>query len=520
MALTLPVDGQLNWGDELNAAIIQADNDALAAQTLINNHAQNSPADPHGDRAFAQSLVTPLTSGTNQANGFVKLNGSGFIPSNLINGGFFTNVYDVVSTFGALNNGSATAVQIQNALNAAASAGGGIVWIPDGVYGIDIPLIMGNGTWLMMSAGATLRRVSGASIPSWMITNFAQSNLNLVTPNTGPFIVSGGNIDAVGSSLTGSCIPIMFIQSTKTTIRDLTINAVANNPAIEINGCNNTYLENITFSGSTSGSPSAPAIRLNTTATGITPANLPAPVYNNAPTNNTVIIGCSLPGTGVGPWPFGSLIGTDLTTAGQVIDFVNIRDCRAPDLALAPIVPNNWSNFASALNRIDGFPSGGFYVNSARDFVFSGLSNTGVPAPITIGVLGNISYATGGSISSEPQLETWHSMPAMSAGWNVGGHARYRLTALGDLQVAFKDMVVGTSTDQTVIWAAGSLPPAYRPTNNHRIVCYADQLRVSGSGFEAACLEFQTDGSVQCIGIAGGASRADCYAIIPITDPP
>ncbi|HET7637731.1 MAG TPA: hypothetical protein VFK47_03230, partial [Ktedonobacteraceae bacterium] len=237
MALTLPVDGQLNWGDELNAAIIQADNDALAAQTLINNHAQNSPADPHGDRAFAQSLVTPLTSGTNQANGFVKLNGSGFIPSNLINGGFFTNVYDVVSTFGALNNGSATAVQIQNALNAAASAGGGIVWIPDGVYGIDIPLIMGNGTWLMMSAGATLRRVSGASIPSWMITNFAQSNLNLVTPNTGPFIVSGGNIDAVGSSLTGSCIPIMFIQSTKTTIRDLTINAVANNPAIEINGC-------------------------------------------------------------------------------------------------------------------------------------------------------------------------------------------------------------------------------------------------------------------------------------------
>src|SRR5580692_1674027 len=84
MALVLPTDGQFDWGDELNAAVIQADTDGLTAQTLINNHAANSPADPHGDRAYTQSLINPIITGTNLPNGFVILPASGIILQTLL----------------------------------------------------------------------------------------------------------------------------------------------------------------------------------------------------------------------------------------------------------------------------------------------------------------------------------------------------------------------------------------------------------------------------------------------------
>ena len=113
--------------------------------------------------------------------------------------------------------------------------------------------------------------------------------------------------------------------------------------------------------------------------------------------------------------------------------------------------------------------------------------------------------------------DSWHGMPAMSNGWGIGGHATYRLTPFGDLQVSFKDLTTGTDTDGTAIWAAGSLPAAYRPANNRRVVCYTDQTRVAGTTTGMAALEFETDGSVQCYAIAGAASRADLFATIPLT---
>lgn len=114
--------------------------------------------------------------------------------------------------------------------------------------------------------------------------------------------------------------------------------------------------------------------------------------------------------------------------------------------------------------------------------------------------------------------ETWHTMPAMAAGWTIGGHASYTMTPNGWLGVAFKDLVPGTDTDGTAIWAAGSLPAAYVPANNHRVTAYTNTLRVSGAAFEMGALEFETDGSIQCFGIAAAATRLDLYAAIPLND--
>jgi hypothetical protein len=82
--LNLPTNGQPNWGTELNTAVQQSENDAQTAITSINNHTNNSPADPHGDRAFAQALINPLIFGANQANGFVQLDATSHIPQTLI----------------------------------------------------------------------------------------------------------------------------------------------------------------------------------------------------------------------------------------------------------------------------------------------------------------------------------------------------------------------------------------------------------------------------------------------------
>ena len=115
--------------------------------------------------------------------------------------------------------------------------------------------------------------------------------------------------------------------------------------------------------------------------------------------------------------------------------------------------------------------------------------------------------------------ETWHDLTTMSNGWSIGGHAAYTMLPSGWLGVAFKDLVPGTDTDGTVIFsAANGLPAAYAPANNHRVACYTQQQRVSGATVETAALEFETDGSIQCFGVAGASTRLDLYAAIPLND--
>lgn len=108
------------------------------------------------------------------------------------------------------------------------------------------------------------------------------------------------------------------------------------------------------------------------------------------------------------------------------------------------------------------------------------------------------------------------TMPAMTNGWGIGGHAKYLLDPLGNLVVSFKDLTVGSVADGTTIWAAGSLPAAYAPPNNRRVVCFNDGIKTVGGNLEAPALEFETDGSVQCYGFAAGATRADLFATIPL----
>src|SRR5258708_7613575 len=111
---TLPVDGATGWGDTLNNYLNALTTEAIQTQSNLNSHAANTPADPHGDRSFAQNLVNPIINGVNLPNGFVQLNASGLIPSSLITGGgssitggMYSGVFDAVATYGAIANNGA-----------------------------------------------------------------------------------------------------------------------------------------------------------------------------------------------------------------------------------------------------------------------------------------------------------------------------------------------------------------------------------------------------------------------------
>lgn len=84
-ATTPPANGATNWGSPLNDYLVN-DLQATITQNTANltNHAANSPADPHGDRAYALGLMAPILANVNAAGGFVQLNGSGLIPVALI----------------------------------------------------------------------------------------------------------------------------------------------------------------------------------------------------------------------------------------------------------------------------------------------------------------------------------------------------------------------------------------------------------------------------------------------------
>lgn len=142
--------------------------------------------------------------------------------------------------------------------------------------------------------------------------------------------------------------------------------------------------------------------------------------------------------------------------------------------------------------------------------------NTGTDVTAT-GVLTTL-VTTYDPVALNGTVEAWHSMPSIGAGWSVGGHASYTLMPDGWLGVAFKDLVPGTDTDGTAIWASGSLPTPYRVSNAHRVACYTQQQRVSGATTETAALEFETDGSIQCYGIAAASTRVDLYAVVPLND--
>lgn len=440
--ISLPSSGQLNWDIPLNAAITTVDTDALSAQTNIANHSSNVPADPHGDRAYANSLVAPLTTGTNLPNGYVKLDGTGHIPANLISGtsagGLYTKVFDAVGLYGMHSDGADTSSNLQNALNAANSAGGGIVYVGPGVFSLGNYVVIGSNTWLLLSEGTILQRIQGVSNPPYIISNvqFGTSN----TPSTN-FKISGGKLDAIGTQGLGSaCTPIFAIQATKIEIRDISINNVFNNPAIELNGCNTVRIDFCHFTGAGSNFtvPSAPCIRINSSETSSTPTGLLNSLYNGATCQIVKITDCEMLNNGGTNGPWASFANSDISVTHKSSDIaVTAVSTKFNSVNNNPIVVAQWQNwtvdnciFNDTANNITGTPWTNMTLKNGNSAGTDAFSNTYTPAYRMMpdgqlalrGVVNNGSNPNAVFATLGPAFGCGNSVPAAASVIQVSGN--------------------------------------------------------------------------------------------------
>lgn len=358
--MPLPQNGQLNWGTPLNADILNDEATISQLSTSLAGHEANNPADPHGDRAYASALVTPITTGLNQAPtsttlGLVQLNSLGKIPLSLVpvGAGLFSFI-DAVPDYNVPTDGvTPAATALNNALKAANTQGGGIVWVGSGNFALDAPLIIYQNTWLMCSPGAIFTRIKTGVAPVALLQNFAYN----IAPVGGNIRVSGGYWNV--ANLTSTGVAFSFAHTTAVLVEDLIVvaNPDGSSPVAEVFGCTNVTFDNVSVyaalpSVNQRGHQHHPCFRVEE----INPVNLPTSRCPNSALDNTecqniTARNCSIQAQSYsdsfGPFScFTSFMGTTGTiqNGSRHVNINVVEGCYASALANAAIELNNWQN--------------------------------------------------------------------------------------------------------------------------------------------------------------------------------
>lgn len=372
--MALPAVGSSGWGPILNSQILTDEANAAQTSSNLSGHLTNTPADPHGDRAYSDSKLAVVTSGTNSANGYVVLDGTGHIPVALMpSGSVLNNWYDVKNTtFGAVGTGTVDDSTAINAATAAAkAAGGGVVWVPDGLYGIGSPLITYSGVLLLLSPGATIQRISPVAPPQVMLQNYSPS----VAASTGAHWVMGGKWDAIGTTnQTSSCSIFSFVNAGSLYIQNATLNQVSNgaSPYGSFYGSNNVTIQNLTLTGAAStvsrGSVTQPCFRIEQTNSSNIPGLISGDYTGSRTCNNVNILNTNLSATtssdGSGTFTaWHSMAGTTGTVNSSALFHVNISVnlCDATAFANAGISGLNWNQVIYTSNMFNNPGPGNSY---------------------------------------------------------------------------------------------------------------------------------------------------------------
>ena len=152
-----------------------------------------------------------------------------------------------VQRYGAVGDGSVSdeGPAIQNAIDAAADAGGGTVFIPEGTYNLQTTLYIRSGVRMLMAKGAMLRRNS----PSLEVM-ICPSGDHSSYSGASDWSVEGGTIDA-SSSYGTACLPIGLSHGEGVVVRDVHIRNVYGRPAIWINAMKRVRIQNVSCTGYT-----------------------------------------------------------------------------------------------------------------------------------------------------------------------------------------------------------------------------------------------------------------------------
>jgi Pectate lyase superfamily protein len=152
-----------------------------------------------------------------------------------------------VRNYGAVGDGTADdAPAIQNALDAANTAGGGWVHVPAGVYRLaTLPLRIYRNTRLTLDPHATLKR----AIADTMILNGDADQDFSAYDGHGNIIIEGGTFDMQGASVSSYNVCMSLGHAENITVRDCTIKDVPGFHAIEMNAIRSGRVINVRFLG-------------------------------------------------------------------------------------------------------------------------------------------------------------------------------------------------------------------------------------------------------------------------------
>lgn len=456
--MSLPTTGDFNWGVPLDAYI----NDqvlAVANEALSNISGHVIATDPHGDRAYAGGLVSPITTGVNGPNGFAKCDSTGHLPTSIVpTGAGISKLFDAVKDYGAVDDGvTDNFTKLQSMLTDCKTAGGGECRVFGGTFACGGELVIAAGTRLVLGPGTTIRRItpSGGSAPGRMISNVNFAATPPATPATGNIQITGGMWDAVGPSLTAACTPIFLVKAAFCTVTT-TVRNVALNPHIEINGSSFINVQDCIFSGITVSSGFCPAVRLNATSTSTTPSGMASSVYDSTPCSNILLDACEFSLGVHSAASITSMIGSDLVVAGKLHSSVIVRGCTAPTLRGAPVDDSQMSSYSSTGNNFADYD--GAFDLATRSTILIGPMTAG--PLVAAQVIGTVQYATGTVADATP--EAWHN-PSLGSGWSNAGGASpicsYQMAPVGSgRRVWIRGRInVGSGNIFT-------LPAAYIPT--------------------------------------------------------
>ena len=389
--MSLPSTGDDNWGVPLNQYIT---NVVLAqANTAAGNiTAHVSGSDPHGDRAYALGLVSPLTSGINGPNGLLQLDGTGRIPSSTLpTGGGRTSTFDVVKDYSAPTNGTAASSAIQSALNDAGTDGGGEVWVGDGTFGIDTTLYVPSNVWLHLSPGATMSRiVNGGSglAPAYMVANF---NGSVSSAGAGNILIEGGSWIFDSQAATGA--PMAFATGSNIVVQNTIIRTLTGKADILLAGMTGFGVRDAIFTPATPStratySSAMPAVRVENAVSGVI-SGLNGAMYTASPCSFVTIESCAITGAtasdGTGLYTaFGGMAGTTAPQSGSFHNSILVAHNGAVALPYNAVYPANWQSMTVTSNQFNinnGVTSTATWSPSAPGSTNQVVANNGVGDP-------------------------------------------------------------------------------------------------------------------------------------------
>ncbi|MFF9088661.1 right-handed parallel beta-helix repeat-containing protein [Streptomyces sp. NPDC014991] len=245
----------------------------------------------------------------------------------------------------ATGNGSTDdRAAIQAQLDAARTAGGGVVFVPPGrTYGVSTFLTIYDNT-VLWAYGATFKAIGNSGI----LRNFGGSETFAGYGGHSHITLLGGTYDGNAAdgttgSVTAETDVINFVHGSDITVRDVTVLNTSTAHALEFNSVDGGRAIHCQFygfrdnsSGGTRGF--SEAVQIDMAKSGSSSIGL----FDNTPSKNIRVEGCRFgPSSRLGN--FGRAVGSHTLTSGVVYDNIKILDCTIDGALQDGIYAYGWS---------------------------------------------------------------------------------------------------------------------------------------------------------------------------------